>query len=99
VAGSYRVIKRLELGSYYSRYTITSSFLNLSDTSLPSGHDYDKAVTGRVDLNRFWNVKVEGHFMDGFGFGPYPNGFYPQENPTGFKSTTNAMVLKTGFNF
>jgi hypothetical protein len=44
-------------------------------------------------------VKVEGHFMDGFGFGPYPNGFYPQENPTGFKSTTNAMVLKTGFNF
>jgi hypothetical protein len=98
VAGSYRVMKWLELGSYYSRYTITSTFMNLQDTSLPSGHDYDKAVTGRVDINRYWNVKVEGHFMDGYGYGPYPNGFYPQENSQ-FKPNTNALVLKTGFNF
>lgn len=99
VAGSYRLHKRLEIGSYYSSYTITSTFLNLQDTSLPSGHDYDKVVTARVDLNRFWNVKVEGHFMDGYGFGPYPNGFYPQENAQGFKPDTKALVLKTGFNF
>jgi len=98
VAGSYRVMKYLELGSYYSHYTITSTFLNLTDTSLPAGHDYDKVISGRVDINRFWNVKVEGHFIDGYGFGPYPNGFYPQQNPT-FASDTKAMVLKTGFNF
>jgi hypothetical protein len=58
-----------------------------------------KVVTGRVDLNRFWNVKVEGHFMDGFGFGAYSNGYYPQVNPGGFAANTNALVMKTGFNF
>jgi len=99
LSGSYRVIKQLELGAYYSNYTITSTFLGLVDTSLPSGHDYDKAITGRIDINRFINVKVEGHFMDGYGFGPYPNGFYPQVNPAGFKPDTKALVLKTGFNF
>ena len=99
ISGAYRFTKWLELGSYYSRYTITSTFLELHDTSLPSGHDYDKVVTGRFDINRFWNVKVEGHFMDGYGFGPYPNGFYPQVNPNGFKPKTNALVIKTGFNF
>jgi hypothetical protein len=98
IAGSYRLMKRLAVGTYYSHYTITSTFLNLTDTSLPSGHDYDKAVSGRVDINRFWNVKVEGHFMDGYGFGPYPNGFYPQQNPT-FVPNTKALVLKTGVNF
>jgi len=98
IAGSYRVMKRLELGSYYSNYTITSTFLNLTDTSLPQGHDYDKVVSGRVDINRFLYAKVEGHFMDGYGFGPYPNGFYPQQNPI-FAPSTKALVMKTGFNF
>jgi len=98
VAGSYRLMKRLAVGSYYSHYTITSTFLQLTDTSLPQGHDYDRVVSGRVDINRFWNVKVEGHFMDGYGFGPYPNGFYPQQNPD-FAPNTKALVIKTGFNF
>ena len=98
VSGSYRLTNRLELGSYYSHYTMTSTFFMLSDTNLPSAHVYDKAVTGRIDINRYWNVKVEGHFMDGYGFGPYPNGFYPQQNPT-FVPNTHALVLKTGFNF
>lgn len=99
VAGSYRVIKQLELGTYYSHYTITSTFLGLKDTSLPSGHDYDKAATASLDITRFLNVKLEGHFMDGYGFGPYPNGFYPQVNASGFAAKTKALVLKTGFNF
>jgi len=99
VSGSYRVMKRLELGTYYSRYTITSTFLGLVDTSLPSGHDYDKVISSSFDINRYVNVKVEGHFMDGYGFGPYPNGFYPQVNPKGFAPTTKGLVIKTGFNF
>ena len=99
VAGSYRVVKWLEIGSYYSHYTITSTFLGLTDTSLPSGHDYDKVISGAVDITRFVKVKVEGHFMDGYGFGPYPNGFYPQVNPTGFAPNTRALVIRTGFNF
>ncbi|HYM78343.1 MAG TPA: hypothetical protein VE377_20385 [Candidatus Dormibacteraeota bacterium] len=111
VAGSLRVTKPLEVGSYYSRYSITSvvggplSFLagslfpQQTDTSLPANHIYDKALTARIDLNRFWNVKVEGHFMDGYGLSSYPMGFYPQVNPQGFKPNTNALVLKTSVNF
>jgi hypothetical protein len=108
VSGAYRIIKRLEIGSYYSRYSITSivegalaaaGFPSQTDTSLPANHIYDKVVTGRVDLTRFWNVKVEGHFMNGYGASTYPDGFYPQLNPKGFKPNTNALVLKTNVSF
>jgi hypothetical protein len=107
VSGAYRIAKRLELGSYYSRYSITSVTIgalagyvpNQTDTGLPGNHVYDKVVTGRVNLSRFWNVKVEGHFMNGYGTSTYPDGFYPQANPQGFKANTNALVVKTGVNF
>ena len=107
VSGSYRVMKRLALGSYYSRYAITTvsggpegGFApTQTDTSLPANHIYDKVVSARVDLNRFWNVKVEGHFMNGYGNSTYPDGFYPQLNPQGFRPNTNALVIKTGLYF
>jgi hypothetical protein len=107
VSGAYRIYKRLQIGSYYSRYTITnivagslSAFYPpATDTNLPANHDFDKVITGRVDLNKFWNVKVECHFMNGYGSGPYPNGFYSQVNPSGFEPNTNALVLKTSLNF
>jgi len=100
-------MKRLALGSYYSRYSITHVaggplavlFPDQTDTSLSANHIYDKVITARVDLNRFWNVKVEGHFMNGYGASTYPDGFYPQVNPKGFKPNTNALVVKTGLNF
>jgi len=99
VAGTYQVTKRFEVGSYYSHYTVTSTRRPAMDTSLPANHDYDKVVSARVNLTRFWNIKVEGHFMDGYGALTYPNGFYPQLNPTGFQPNTNALVMKTGVNF
>jgi hypothetical protein len=107
VSGAYRVCKRVQIGSYYSRYTIANVvtgalsvfYPSATDTNLPTGHEYDKVLTGRVDLNRFWYVKVEGHFMNGYGSGPYPTGFYSQVNPQGLKPTTNALVVKTGINF
>jgi hypothetical protein len=106
VSGAYRISKRLELGSYYSRYCITSvnggalaGFPNQTDTGLPANHIYDKVITVRVDLNKFWNVKVEGHFMNGYGSSTYPDGFYPQVNPQGFKPDTNALIVKTSINF
>jgi hypothetical protein len=98
VAGSFRLTKRVGVGSYYSHYTMTSTFFHLSDTSLPSAHDFDKTVSGRVDINRYWNVKVEGHFMDGYAYGPYPNGFYPQQNAT-YKPSTRALVFRSSFDF
>jgi hypothetical protein len=107
VSGTYRVAKRLALGSYYSRYTITTGsggplaalFPDQTDTSLPANHVYDKVITARVDLKRCWYLKVEGHFMNGTGNSTFPNGFYPIVNPQGFKPDTNALVLKTGVNF
>lgn len=107
VSGAYRFTRRLQLGAYYSRYSITSFFggvlgsfvPNQTDTSLPANHIYDKVVTARIDLNRFWNLKVEGHFMNGYGQASYPDGFYPQVNPQGFKPNTNALVVKTSVNF
>jgi len=107
VSGSYRVAKRLQLGSYYSHYSMTTVYGGILgmvfpprvDTSRPENHIYDKVVSARIDLNRFWNVKLEGHFMDGYGDGPFPDGFYPGDNPAGFKPNTNALVVRTGLSF
>ena len=107
VSGAYRISRRLQLGSYYSRYTITSVYggalaavvPNQTDTSLPANHINDKVISARVNLNKFWNVKVEGHFMNGYAASSYPDGFYSQVNPQGFQPNTNALVVKTGFNF
>jgi hypothetical protein len=63
------------------------------------GHIYDKVVTARFDVNRFANIKVEGHFMDGYGVpGMYPSGFYQADN-LDFEPNTNALVIKTGISF
>ena len=107
VSGSYRLVKRLTVGSYYSRYTLTeilsgvlsTQFPNQTDSSLPANHIYDKVVSARYDANRLFDVKLEGHFMNGYGVGTYPEGFYPQVNPHGFTPDTNALVAKVGFNF
>ena len=107
IAGTYRAHKRIRLGSYYSRYTITDAYggalaaiaPNQLNTALPTNHTYDTVATVRADLNRFWNVKIEGHFMDGYANSGYPAGFYPKNNPRGFAPHTNALVIKTGFNF
>lgn len=107
VAGAYRVCKQIEVGSYYSHYqvrTVTGGLAALltpsqSNPELPQNHVYDKVVAGRVDLNRFVYLKLEGHLMNGFGIAAYPDGFYPQQNASGFRPNTNALVVKTGFHF
>jgi hypothetical protein len=96
-AASYRLSDRLEVGSYHSRYLIDAG--NLQANMLADDHVYDTAVTGRVDLNRFWNVKVEGHFMDGYGDTVMAHGFYLRVNQQGFDSTTKLLVVRTGVSF
>jgi hypothetical protein len=107
VAGAYKITKHIQVGSYYSHYTSRyvfsgpSSFVlpDQTDTDLPQNHEYDKVISSRIDFNRYWYARVEMHFIDGYGIGAYPNGFYPQQNPNGFKPKTNALVLRTGFHF
>lgn len=100
VSGSYRFAKWFQLGSYYSRFTLNEPVNTYPGHAPTSGHIYDRVVTGRFDLNRFFNLKLEGHFMDGYGVpNQYPSGFYDQVNPNGLRPSTNALVVKTGFNF
>ena len=101
VAAAYRISRHLELGSYYSRFQVKYVRNNVPayDTSLPGGHLYDKVVTARVDINKWWNVKVEGHFMDGWGGTMSPDGFYTTDNPKGILPTTNLFLVRTGWSF
>lgn len=103
VLGSYRISKHLEVGSYYSRWMVTPRdeyHTEPLNQDSPERHLYDKVVTARVDLNRHWNIKVEGHFMDGYGgVWSYPSGFYSKDNPQGLKPRTNLLLIRTGWSF
>jgi hypothetical protein len=108
VSGTCRVNKKLQLGSYYSHYTVSDLYggalsahgvPDLTDTSQPANHIYDKVISARVDVNRFWDLKVEGHFIDGYANTGYPAGFYPSQNLSGFKTNTNALVVRSWFRF
>jgi hypothetical protein len=94
-SASVRVLDRLEVGSYHTRFVSS-----LQRPSQPDdNHIYDTAVAGRIDLNRFWNVKVEGHFIDGYGDTMTAHGFYLRDNPQGFQPTTKLLVVRTGVSF
>jgi len=103
VAAARRISKRLELGAYYSRWTAAwiDDYLPMpADPSSPDRHQFDKVVTARVDLNKHWNVKVEGHFLDGTGgLFAAPLGFYTQDNPQGVRPKTNLLIVRTGWTY
>lgn len=101
VATAYRISKRLELGAYNSRYFPDNGHSREADIELPPAarHILDQTVTARIDLARFWDFKIEGHFIRGYGDPSSFVGFYPQNNPSGFKPATNLLILRTGVNF
>ncbi len=88
VEGSYRVSKRLEFGSYYSRWSVNwndsmPGLVKAPSQGDPGRHLYDKVVTARVDLDSHWNIKIEGHFIDGYGgTWAYPADSIPTRTPT-----------------
>jgi hypothetical protein len=96
VSGAYRLSDRFEFGSYYTNYVADRA----QDSALPTNHTSDIAVAARVDVNRFWHVKIEGHFVDGYGSlgNSFTRGFYRRDNqaPT---EKTRMIVIRTGFNF
>ncbi len=94
VSAAYRISKRLEVGSYHSRF-IKNWLANHGD---PMNHIFDRAVTVRVDLNRYVDFKVEGHFIDGAMVNNYlPHGFFTASNPSGLKPQMNMLVMRVGF--
>jgi hypothetical protein len=99
LSGAYRFSKWFEAGTYYSHYRVTTMIKPATIPGSGVGHIYDKVVAARFDLTAFWDFKVEGHFMDGVGSLGQGHGFYPQDNPAGFRPTTNMLILRTGLYF
>jgi hypothetical protein len=54
----------------------------------------------RVDITRFWHVKVEGHWVDGYGSlaNSFTRTFYRRNNSTPSENT-KMLVVRTGINF
>jgi len=94
LTAAYRVTKYLELGTYNSRYYVDAP----TDLRPQANHIFDQTVTARFDINKWWNVKIEGHFINGFGDTYSAHGFYTRNNPDGLKPTTNIFVIRTGYN-
>jgi hypothetical protein len=93
-SASYRISKRVEIGAYYSRFYGNWTW-NLND---PANHIFDKVATLRLDLTNHWDLKIEGHFMNGYAADSL-RGFYIQDNLQGFKPNTNLLVIRTGIQF
>ena len=98
VSGAYRLNKRLELGSYYSRFVDVRAYTGLPESD-PGSYVNDKVVSGRFDVTRHFYFKLEGHFMKGYAEYALVRGFYAPQNPNGFQPSTNMLVVRTGFNF
>jgi hypothetical protein len=100
-ATAYRLTRFLEIGTYHSRiYPNSDQQIPALDRQLswPERHIFDQAVTARFDIRSFWDLKVEGHFMDGYGDPGTARGFYPQDNPLGLQPKTNLLIIRMGFN-
>ena len=101
VAGAYRLSKHLELGSYHSRFYPNADRVYSGPILMPAAgrHVFDQTITARVDFDSHWDLKLEEHFIDGYGDSSSASGFYLQQNPKGLKPKTDLFVLRAGFNF
>lgn len=86
---SYHVTDRFQAGAYYTRNTVLHA-----DASDPGNYFRDWVLSGRYDLNRYFYLKLEGHFIHGTGLG-----FYDFDNPNGLEPSTKLLVAKIGFFF
>jgi hypothetical protein len=58
--GTYRVTSWLQAGSYYSLF-----FPNVDRRTGRDALQHDVALTLRFDVNPYWLIKLEGHYMHG----------------------------------
>jgi len=86
---SYRVLPKLQVGSYYSHYTN-----RLGPNTLPANYSKDLDISGRYDINNYFYAKVEEHFVHGTALS-----YYPGTNLAGEKPRANLLAAKVGFNF
>jgi len=96
LASTYQASKRVSVGIYHSNLHIDAPN-NPTDTA--TNHIYDEVGALRFDINRFWTVKAEGHFMDGYGDIFSTQGFYQRSNPDGLKPRTDMLMLRSSVTF
>jgi hypothetical protein len=87
--GSYRLVKKVQVGGYYSYYVNKSM-----NTALPANYSKDWVAAGRYDFNAYFYGKIEGHFLHGNGLG-----YYTSTNPNGLQPNSNMLAAKIGFSF
>jgi hypothetical protein len=86
---SYRAMAKLQVGTYYSHYIDKTK-----DTTLPANYSKDWTISGRYDFNQYFYAKLEGHFVHGTAFN-----YYSVTNPNGYKTNSNLLAAKVGFDF
>ena len=94
-SAAYRLSSKLEIGAYNSRFFVAHP----QTTEYAANHIFDQTLTVRYDITHWWDVKVEGHFINGYGDVYSARGFYTHDNLDGLKPTTNLLVVRTGFYF
>lgn len=90
VMSSYHLTDRLTLGAYYSDYWILMS--GDRNRNSPANHQQDVTLNGRLDINRYFYLKMEGHYLRGTC-----SGFYLQTNPNGLQKDTRLFLARVGF--
>jgi hypothetical protein len=96
---SYRLSPLVEIGAYRSQFKYKPLLGAANVVAAAASHMHDSTFTLRLDPTRFWNLKVEGHFIDGFGNSLSSRGFYPRYHPLGINPSTRLLVIRTGFTF
>jgi hypothetical protein len=91
VMTSYRVLAKLQVGTYYSHIVDAGGGEN---TSLSTNYSKDWAITGRYDFNSHFYAKLEDHFEHGTDVG-----FYSNTNLSGLKPRCNILAARAGLTF
>jgi len=87
---SYRLNTRWTVGSYFSNYW---GFMEGGrDKSNPMNYAKDTVLNARCDINRYFYLKLEGHYIHGAG-----QGFYLLDNPNGLQKDTKLFLARIGF--
>jgi hypothetical protein len=98
VMGAYHFTNKLIGGSYFSR-VVGTSFNDAFrwvyyDPSQPEFYSNDAVVNARYDINRFFYLKLEGHYVDG-----HLGAFFPATNLNGLQRITRLAIARFGFTF
>ena len=91
VMGTYQITSKVSAGSYFSE---DYSFDGDRNRQEPGNYSKDTALNTRIDINRFFYVKLEGHYIAGTA-----DGLYNIYNPNGLQKDTRLALAKVGFVF